>query len=1180
MTGIPKSLEGLVPAEVRGRGNAYVARKTVRLVRAEAGSVTAEVRGTLPYTVELRQRHGRAYYSCTCPYFDREVAACKHIWAVVATVASRLGLESWPARSEDWYASLELAAGDFEPEGPGANARAGAGDTRPELARATPSRHAPPPAAALVEEPALVARSWRTELARIGQLTRHHLRPSAEGPAAAVRELLYVLRRPPGSGERCLRLTCEVRAPGKDGEWGKRTHLRIERHLIPALPEIADREILGLLAGVQAADTYGGGFDSWRRELLPHSFDLEPFQVAALLPALCATGRLRAEIVGADGARQLGPAIAWRPEPWRLRLRLERSSVPPEAPSSAAAVPTSATSPPAEYPAAYELASELWQGERRVEAADRLLWIVPGGTLVAASWASPFDDGGSPEWLALAVPGGSLAVPADEVDAWLEAVHRLARVPELALPPELALAEMEAVARPRLSISAPEALQPGGQRKAVLLQLSFAYGDERLDAGDARPWILDLLRRRRTRRDDSAEAAAAARLFALGARSIPSYRGAGETRLELSPSAVPDVVRHLLAEGWEVEAESRSFRPPGKASFSLSSGVDWFELEGGIEFGDEKVPLPKLLQAMRAGKGMVELGDGSYGLLPEAWLVNNALMGDVGEVAGASVRLSRPQAMFVDAWLQGDALAEVVADPPFERWRRELAAFSGIEPVDPPRGFRGELRGYQREGLGWLLFLERFGFGGCLADDMGLGKTVQVLALLAGRRARRARQASGSTGSAGSAGSAGAAGSTAPAGKRAVVARMPSLIVVPRSLLYNWREEAARFAPRLAILELHGAERRCDPATLAKFDVVLTTYGTLHRDVDRLAAIEFDYCILDEAQAIKNSNTAGARAVRRVRARHRLVVTGTPVENHLGELWSLFEFLNPGLLGRLSNFRAVSGAARKIPQETRARLAMALRPFLLRRTKQQVAPELPAKTEQTVLCELEGTQRRLYDELRDHYRRSLAAKVARQGWAKSKIQVLEALLRLRQAACHPGLLDPRRERDESAKFEALLPRLEEILEEGSKALVFSQFTSLLALLKKRLDAKGWTYEYLDGATTDRQARVERFQTDPACPLFLVSLKAGGLGLNLTAAEYVFLLDPWWNPAVEAQAIDRAHRIGQRLPVFAYRLIAKDTVEQKILELQAEKRELADALLGGDERPLAGLTRDDFELLLG
>jgi len=1127
MAGIPRSLERLASPEIRSRGESYFFRKTVRLLLADADSIVAEVRGTETYKVRVRQLAGIAYYSCACPFYAREFTLCKHLWAVLATVASRRGLEDWPARAEQWTASSGLESGELAAEQaqPGEPSRT-----------AVPEPPAPRPALALPPAPA--GRSWRTELARIGQNARSHPSPAAEGPSAATRELLYVLRAAPGHDDRRLRLSCEVRSPGKDGGWGKRTHLRLERQAVPALSDSADREILGILAGIQVADAYGGGFDSWRRDLLPHSFELEPFQVAALLPALCATGRLRAETVAVDGSRELGPAIVWRPEPWRLRLRLDPSAHPETAGSARQD---------------YALASELWQGDRRLGAADRLLWILPGGTLIAADWASPFDDGGTPEWLELAGPGGALAVPAGEVSAWLEAVHLLPRVPELALPPEWALAEGGGVPRPRLAISAPEALQPWGQRKAVLLELSFAYGDVRLDARETRPWILDLAGRRRIRRSESAEAGAAARLFALGARAVPTYRSSGESRLELSPAAVPEFVRQLLAEGWEVEAEARAFRLPGKASFGLSSGLDWFDLEGGIEFGDEKVPLPKLLQAMRTGKGMVELGDGSYGLLPEAWLVNNALMGDVGEVTGDRVRLSRPQAMFVDAWLEGDALAEVVADPPFERWRRELAEFSGIRPVDAPKGFRGELRGYQREGLGWLLFLEHFGFGGCLADDMGLGKTVQILALLAGRRARRGRRAPG---------------------------RQPSLVVVPRSLLYNWREEAARFAPRLAILELHGAERRSDPATLAEFDLVLTTYGTLKRDIDLLTAIEFDYCILDEAQAIKNSNTAAARAVRRLRARHRLVATGTPVENHLGELWSLFEFLNPGLLGRLSNFRAVNGAARKMPEATRARLAQALRPFLLRRTKQEVAPELPLKTEQTVLCELEGTQRRLYDELRDHYRRSLAAKVARQGWAKSKIQVLEALLRLRQAACHPGLLDPLRARDESAKFESLLPRLEEIVEEGSKALVFSQFTSLLALLKLRLDAKGWTYEYLDGSTTDRQTRVERFQGDPACPLFLISLKAGGLGLNLTAAEYVFLLDPWWNPAVEAQAIDRAHRIGQRRPVFAYRLIAENTVEQKILELQAEKRELADALLGGDERPLASLTREDFDLLLG
>jgi SNF2 family DNA or RNA helicase len=303
------------------------------------------------------------------------------------------------------------------------------------------------------------------------------------------------------------------------------------------------------------------------------------------------------------------------------------------------------------------------------------------------------------------------------------------------------------------------------------------------------------------------------------------------------------------------------------------------------------------------------------------------------------------------------------------------------------------------------------------------------------------------------------------------------------------------------------------------------------------------------------------------------------VENHLGELWSIFEFLNPGMLGAASVFKLAGPGARNPGEETRHLLAHALRPFILRRTKEQVARELPPKSEQTLFCELETPQRKLYNELRAHYRNSLLGMVATQGLAKSKIQVLEALLRLRQAACHPGLIDPKRRNDASAKLDVLLERLREVVAEGHKALVFSQFTSLLSLVRERLDESSMVYEYLDGATRDRQQRVERFQTDPDCSLFLISLKAGGLGLNLTAAEYVFLLDPWWNPAVEAQAVDRAHRIGQTNQVFAYRLIARDTVEEKILQLQSSKRDLAAAIIGEDNSLIRNLQREDLELLL-
>jgi SNF2 family DNA or RNA helicase len=317
-----------------------------------------------------------------------------------------------------------------------------------------------------------------------------------------------------------------------------------------------------------------------------------------------------------------------------------------------------------------------------------------------------------------------------------------------------------------------------------------------------------------------------------------------------------------------------------------------------------------------------------------------------------------------------------------------------------------------------------------------------------------------------------------------------------------------------------------------------------------------------------------------LKAEHRLALTGTPVENCVNDLWSLFEFLNPGMLGSASVFRSHTSSKDHGNAESRLQIvSKALRPFILRRTKEKVALELHAKTEQTIYCELDHTERRLYDELRDHYRKSLLGRIDRVGIQQSRMHILEALLRLRQAACHPGLIDKNRAGETSAKMDTLTAQLAEVMDGGHKVLVFSQFTSLLAILRNKLDSGETVYEYLDGKTRDRERRVRRFQEDASCRLFLISLKAGGLGLNLTAAEYVFLLDPWWNPAVEAQAIDRSHRIGQSRRVFAYRLIARDTVEEKVLQLQKTKRELADAIITADNSFIAGLSRENLELLL-
>jgi SNF2 family DNA or RNA helicase len=613
------------------------------------------------------------------------------------------------------------------------------------------------------------------------------------------------------------------------------------------------------------------------------------------------------------------------------------------------------------------------------------------------------------------------------------------------------------------------------------------------------------------------------------------------------------VVFALAEDGWVVEADDRRVRRPGEVRLAVSSGVEWLELRGGVDFEGVALSVPELLRAVRRNERLVRLDDGSQGILPEEWLElwgPVARLGEPGDEAGAW-RLLTSQALFLETLLE--QVAEISADLDFERLRERLSSFDGIEARDPPRGFAGELRPYQREGLGWLLFLRSLRFGGCLADDMGLGKTVQLLALLAHRHQRPPEE------------------------------RRPSLVVVPRSLVANWLEETARFVPALSALAYRGAGRKLWLESLDRYDLVVTTYGTLRRDVEELQAIDFDYAVLDEAQAIKNFASQTARACRRLKARHRLALTGTPVENHLGELWSLFAFLNPGMLGELKVFDRFLGktgvGSSELDAEALALLARALRPFVLRRTKDQVLADLPPKSELTLHCDLRDRQRRQYDELRVHYQTRLAARVREVGLERSKIEVIEALLRLRQAACHPGLLDESRGWEPSAKLDVLWRHLREVLAEGHKALVFSQFTRFLGLLRRRLDRLGIAYEYLDGRTANRRRRIERFQTDDACPLFLISLKAGGVGLNLTAADYVFLLDPWWNPAVEAQAVDRAHRIGQERPVFAYRLIARDTVEEKVVELQGKKRRLADAVLRADEGLMRSLTAEDLRWLL-
>jgi superfamily II DNA or RNA helicase len=779
-----------------------------------------------------------------------------------------------------------------------------------------------------------------------------------------------------------------------------------------------------------------------------------------------------------------------------------------------------------------------------VRGSERLLireptMILPAGYLVHAGRVARFDARGAFTLLAQLRGTGPLAIPPGATGQLVDVLARSGVDPS-DLPDELQFDIVATRPRPIVQIKA----DAGGPGSSLLASLAFEYGGTVVES-EAGVTLFDRDERRLVRRDVAAESAALKRLADLGFQRRWDFTRA-RPALRISAAQLPRVVQELASEGWRVEAEGRAFRPAQSMRSDVRSGIDWFELHGVVDFGDGlSAPLPKLLEALRQGRTTIVLDDGSEGMLPDEWLRRFAGIAASGEPSGDHVRFRSSQAALLDAALANEP--EVRFDQKFQLAREELATLGGgLTPLDAARSFAGTLRDYQRDALGWFAFLKRFGFGGCLADDMGLGKTVMVLAWLDRLRARRE-------------------------------AKGPSLVVVPRSVVFNWIEEASRFAPELRVLDFSGADRSVD--RVQGHHLVVTTYGTLRRDALLLKEVEFEYAILDEAQAIKNANTAGAKAARLLRARHRLALSGTPVENHLGELWSLFDFLNPGMLGTSSSFARHGIAAVRRDPEALDVLARGVRPFILRRTKAQVAPELPPRSELTIRCELQGTQRELYDELRDHYRAALLRRIHREGLQKSKMQILEALLRLRQAACHPGLVDPRRAGGPSAKFDALLPQLSAVREEGHKVLVFSQFTSLLALLRARLDGDGVVYEYLDGKTRDRDARVRRFQEDPSCDLFLISLKAGGLGLNLTAAEYVFLLDPWWNPAVEAQAIDRAHRIGQTRHVFAYRLLAADTVEDKIVALQQSKRDLADAIVRADAGLLRSLKAEDLEILL-
>jgi superfamily II DNA or RNA helicase len=740
---------------------------------------------------------------------------------------------------------------------------------------------------------------------------------------------------------------------------------------------------------------------------------------------------------------------------------------------------------------------------------------------------------------------------------------------ERAPPRRLQVAPRAVLALRRL---APVPNVYGGRNQGEVVgaaRLAFDYAGVRLEPGGAeRERRLHRGELHEIVRDPAAEQALLERARALElmpATALPwplsfsyAHLGAdhlllapGRNREPLPPEAWTEALRTLVEEGWRVEYGEGFPRPlreveAGEWDAELSEqGSAWFGLALGIEIEGRRVDLLPILRQLIADPRFplraprqeapdatwrVALDDERALVLPLARL--RTLLAPLLDwlQQGQPVRLHRSQA---------DAAAAIGAAV---RWRGDARLQERLvdlrdrsHALDAPPGFEATLRPYQREGLAWLELLAQANLGGVLADDMGLGKTVQVLAHVLAQR------------------------------QRAESFRV--LVVAPTSLMGNWRDEAARFAPSLRTLVLHGPDRAARYDEIAEHDLILTTYPLLPRDRERLLQHQFDLLVLDEAQAIKNSRSQAARVVRELRATRRLAMTGTPLENHLGELWAQFDAVEPGLLGSERDFTKWyrTPIEKHDDRERRQRLHRRIGSLLLRRRKDEVLADLPPKTEIVRMLELEGPQRELYETLRLAQHERVREAIAERGLAQSGIVVLDALLKLRQACCDPRLvkLPAARRVQGSAKLDALGGLLRTLLDEGRRVLLFSQFTSMLDLIEPLLRSEAIEFLRLDGDTPGaaRAGLVRRFQAGTA-DLFLISLKAGGVGLNLTAADTVIHFDPWWNPAVERQATDRAHRIGQNKAVFVYKLICRGTVEEKILALQARKAELAQAVLEG------------------
>ena len=583
-----------------------------------------------------------------------------------------------------------------------------------------------------------------------------------------------------------------------------------------------------------------------------------------------------------------------------------------------------------------------------------------------------------------------------------------------------------------------------------------------------------------------------------------------------------------------------------KITIEITSGIDWFNAQLKVGFGHKKATLKQVNKAIRNKSKFVQLDDGTLGILPEEWIHKIARYFQAGDIDEELLKIPKVNYIEIQDLFEKEVLSEEV-QAEVASYTHNFSANAEIPEVAVPETLNAELRAYQREGLNWLNFLDSHNFGGCLADDMGLGKTVQIIAFILSQREKHGHTT--------------------------------NLVVLPTSLLFNWQEELAKFAPSVKVLTHYRTDRQKSTADFQKYEVVLTTYGMLLSDITFLKKFRFNYIFLDESQTIKNPNSERYKAARLLQARNRIALTGTPVENNTFDLYGQLSFACPGLLGSKQYFKDIYAIPiDKFEYSKRAiELQKKIKPFILRRTKKQVATELPEKTEMLIYCEMNTEQRRIYDLYEKEVRDFISATDEDEIHNKS-MHVLTGLTRLRQICNSPVLLKDGHSGDHAVKIEILTEQIENKSKEH-KILVFSQFVEMLDLIKAKLDEKNIRYEYLTGQTRNRGAKVQHFQNNEEVRVFLISLKAGGTGLNLTEADYVYLVDPWWNPAVENQAIDRSYRIGQTKNVVAVRMICSGTIEEKMMNLQKKKKKLAQDLITTETSFFSSLSKDDLLSIL-